>query len=178
MGKRDLILFLRKPAKFAITSRPIEEDRFVIDGIPVFAAGFPSWIGCADILFEPKARLFLGLTFQVFESKWRPIRSLCSEFDPAVARYDDLSSEAAQRCYPGESGDVHRLELAWATSAVMDCKMAQLAEPYWCYADHSNQEAPTVVAVGMSDIEGIVAEYALRLPEVSLPRLAVGKRTN
>lgn len=149
----DLLFRLDKPAVLRLLANLPEE---VTVECMRFKGGFAPWPTSPDLVYDIETNEVLGIAAAV-PHNWREmVRDAMALLDQAVVKYPSLRSASTEF-------DV--LEILWAVSAHMDYLPAQLTEDVWYTAGDVAQETK-IAAIGILNIEEMLATFGLRMPQV------------
>lgn len=189
MKYNNLIISLRSPTKIFLGSNMMGHN-LLIDSVAV-CSNFPPWPSGADILYNSESRIFVGVTYQVPEDHRQLIKALCARLNDEVVRYNDFSAKESLKPYAHEHEDIHFLEIVWTPWHNADeFALAQFCEDSWYYLDRGIarkfafaldkpelDKIPPIIAFGLDDLDEILDEYKLVLPdEFPFPTLDVRTR--
>ena len=127
---RMLMISLRPEAKIYVGSDLTDCASLFIEGIQV-RGGFPPWPASPDILYNSESRTWVGVTYAVPKEYQLDIRSRSEPLDRLVVRYDDFVEERNIQSYGSGHGDIHSLEILWASRKADAFALAQLPNDIW-----------------------------------------------
>lgn len=160
---KSLLLTLEPPTELFVSSQELPDKPLRVAGLVTTRPSFPPWPTCADILFS-KSRIFVGLSYPVGSADERLARGMCSGVSNDVMRYNDFTLDSLRKPYEANVDfDIDRLEIVWTDVDADDFETAQLDSGFWYYSQRHFREN-RVIAFGLTDIDEILRDYELTLP--------------
>lgn len=163
---KSLLLTLESPTELFISSRELPDKPLLVSGLVTTRPSFPPWPTCADILFNSKSRIFVGLSYPVGSADEGLARSVCSRVSSEIMRYNAFTVASLRKPYEANADfEIDRLEIVWMDAPADSFETAQLDSGFWFYSLKHFQES-RVVAFGLTHIDEILHDYQLTLPDV------------
>lgn len=159
---KSLLLTLVLPTKLFVSWEDLPDSPLRLAELVSTRPSFPPWAACADILFNAQSRIFVGLSYPVGSEDEHLVRGVCSSVPNQVMRYNDFTIESLRKPYEANDDfDIDRLEIVWTDLDADAFETAQLDSGFWYYSERGNR----VIAFGLTDIDDILDDYDLTLPE-------------
>lgn len=163
---KSLLLTLEPPTELFVSSQELPDEPLRVGDLVTTRPSFPPWPTCADILFNSKSRIFVGLSYPVGSADERLARGICSSVSNEVMRYNDFTLDSLRRPYEvNDDFEIDRLEIVWTDVDADDFETAQLDSGFWYYSQ-KHFTGNRVIAFGLTDIDEILRDYHLTLPDV------------
>jgi len=130
----------------------------------------------ADLLIDQNERKLVGVTFAIRKPDFcEPMRRIANRLDRRVVRYNDLQQDSEKRLYQA-AGDAPHIEIYWSTARQPGFELAQIlcGQWFWWYAaTRTENSESSVIAFGVADLDELLSDHRLILPDLHLPKLDV-----
>jgi hypothetical protein len=167
MADQTLILALRTPARLYLGDQGNADGIVLLDSVRT-RSGFPPWPAAADLLVEQHTRQLCGVSYLVPPEYQVQARALATSLDPACVRYVSPGGIGRPSRYQTLGDQWPFLEIFWSPAEPTEVALAQLGGDLWYYlADPRTSVGrhPGVVGYGIGDLQQLLREYRLTLPE-------------